>query len=355
MAGVTHIDESLFLKACRSERTSRPPVWLMRQAGRYMASYRRLRERYELLELVKDPELACEVTLQPIEQFGFDAAIIFADILPLLSCIGIDVHFAKGSGPVLSHYLESEHQVQALKARPVEECVDFTIKAVDITSKALSSRGVPLIGFSGAPFTLAAYAIDGTGHDHAVKTKAMMHGCPEAFNHLMQTLSELVTNYLLLQVKAGCQAVQLFDSWAGVLSWQDYSKFVLPHQQALIERLRAECNVPIIYFGTQTSGFLDLLSTLDCHAIGVDWRMPIHTAWKQIGLNKAIQGNLDPALLSGPWSGIEKAGKIIFDQVKSIRPDMSGFIFNLGHGILPSAREDNVKELVRWVKSQGSL
>jgi len=348
---VADIKDSLFLKACRREPTARPPIWLMRQAGRYMASYRQLRERYELLELVKNPELACEVTLQPIEQFGFDAAIIFADILPLLSCIGIDVQFAKGSGPILSRNLSSEQEVLDIKPRPVEECLAFTIKAVDITARALKSHGVPLIGFSGAPFTLASYAIDGTGHDHAVKTKAMMHASPKAFDHLMRVLCDLIGDYLLAQVKAGAHALQIFDSWAGVLSWQDYGKFVLPHQKALIKRVKENTSVPVIYFGTQTSGLLDLLSTLECDVIGVDWRIPIQAAWKQLGASKAIQGNLDPALLSGPWTGIEASSRLIFEQVKSLNAEMKGFVFNLGHGILPSAKEDNVKKLVEWVKA----
>ncbi|HKT38150.1 MAG TPA: uroporphyrinogen decarboxylase, partial [Ktedonobacterales bacterium] len=285
--------ESRFLRACRREATDATPIWLMRQAGRYMPEYRRLREHHPLLTMIKTPELACEVTLQPIEAFDLDAAIIFADILPPLEGMGLHLRFAEGEGPVIGNPVRTVDDIARLRVSPPEETLPFTLDAIRLARAQLDARNIPLIGFSGAPFTLAAYAIEGKGSRNYALAKGLMMSEPAAWDTLMTKLSEVVGAYLLAQAEAGAQALQLFDSWAGQLSASDYRQFALPYTQRAIAIARA-AGVPIIHFATDTSGYLEAMRETGADVISVDWRVDLSVAWQRLGEDVAIQGNLDP-------------------------------------------------------------
>jgi uroporphyrinogen decarboxylase len=338
------LSESRFLRACRREPVDTTPIWLMRQAGRYMAEYRALRETHTLLEIIKTPELACAVTLQPLNAFDLDAAIIFADILPPLEGMGLRLEFAAGEGPVLHNPVRSAADVDALQVCPPEEALDFTLEAIRLARDELDPRGIPLIGFSGAPFTLAAYAVEGGGSRNYEKVKGLMMGEPQTWHRLMHKLAEVVGQYLLAQARAGAQALQLFDSWVGVLSPADYRDYVMPYTQRAI-RIAQAGGAPIIHFGTDTSGMLELIRDAGGDVIGIDWRIDLATAWDRLGSAVAVQGNLDPVALVAPWPELQKRAQIVLDQAAR-RP---GHIFNLGHGILPSTPVDNVKRLTEFV------
>ncbi|MBZ0300215.1 MAG: uroporphyrinogen decarboxylase [Anaerolineae bacterium] len=337
------LSESRFLRACRREPVDATPIWLMRQAGRYMAEYRALREKYSILEMIQTPELACEVTMQPIQAFELDAAIIFADILPPLAGMGLDLEFVRGEGPVLHNPVRSVGDVDRLRVHPPEEVLSFTLEAIRLARAELDSRGIPLIGFSGAPFTLAAYAVEGGSSRNYIEVKRFMMAEPEAWDRLMTKLSEVVGHYLLAQAQAGAQALQVFDSWVGNLSPADYRAHVMPYTQRALAIAR-QVGVPIIHFGTDTSGMLDLMREAGGDVIGVDWRIDLGTAWTQLGDGVAVQGNLDPIALFAPWPELEKRAQQVLDQAGG-RP---GHIFNLGHGILPNTPVDNVKRLVHF-------
>jgi len=328
----------------------RTPIWLMRQAGRYMADYRRIREKYSLLEMVKTPELACEITLQPIKTFGLDAAIIFADILPLLEGMGFRLEFLKGEGPKIDNPIRSMTDIEKLRFTPATECLAFTLNTIRLVRRELDKYNIPLIGFSGAPFTLASYAIEGGSSKDQSLTKQFIHTHPEHWHMFMEKLSLMIADYLLAQAQAGAQVLQIFDSWAGALSPFDYEIYVMPHLQKIIE-ITKKSEVPLIYFSTGTSGFLDIIKKLNVNAFSIDWRIDIKNAWQTLGTNKTLQGNLDPNLLFAPWSELKKHTEQIINQVCSIHPDKKGFIFNLGHGILQKTPEDQVKRLVDFVKS----
>jgi uroporphyrinogen decarboxylase len=316
----------------------------MRQAGRYMAEYRALRAKYGILEIIKTPELACEVTMQPINTFDLDAAIIFADILPPLEGMGLSLEFQKGEGPVIHNPLRTRADVEALRVPDPRESLAFTLDAIRLTRERLAAAGIPLIGFSGAPFTLASYAIEGGSSRSYVLTKGLMMGDAPTWHLLMEKLSEVVGNYLLAQAEAGAQVLQFFDSWVGALSPADYREYILPHSRRAIQ-IAKQGNVPIIHFGTNTSGMLDLIQEAGGDIIGVDWHIDLDTAWKQLKPGAAVQGNLDPVTLLAPWSEIQKRAQEILDRAAA-RP---GHIFNLGHGILPSTPIDNVRRLVDFV------
>ncbi len=332
---------SRFLSACRREAVDATPIWLMRQAGRYMKEYRALRERYSILELIQTPELACAVTLQPMQAFELDAAIIFADILPPLAGMGMELDFVHGEGPVLYDPIRCAADVERLRVLPPEETLGFTLDAIRLARAALGEK--PLIGFSGAPFTLACYAVEGGSSKHHLKTKTLMWREPEVWHTLMTKLSEVAGQYLLAQARAGAQALQLFDSWAGELSPADYAARVLPYSRRALE-IAAEAGVPIIHFGTNTSGMLELVASAGGDVIGVDWRIDLEAAWGQLD-GRAIQGNLDPTALFAPPTEVEAAARDILDRAGG-RP---GHIFNLGHGILPETPVDNVRRLVDFV------
>ena len=344
MPAASAIQQSRFLRACRREATDATPIWLMRQAGRYMAEYRALREKHTILEIIKAPELACEVTMQPINAFDLDAAIIFADILPPLEGMGLQLDFVKGEGPMIYNPVRTAADVAALRVLPAEETLGFTLDAIKLARHELDSRGIPLIGFSGAPFTLASYAIEGGGSRNRVHVKSMMMSEPALWHALMGKLAEVAGHYLLAQAQAGAQVLQLFDSWVGELSPFDYEHSVLPYSRRAIE-IASQAGVPIIHFGTNTGGMLPLIQAAGGDVIGVDWRMELPQAWALLGDSVAVQGNLDPVALFADWEALQARARHILDSVKG-RP---GHIFNLGHGILPHTPVDNVRRLVDFV------
>jgi uroporphyrinogen decarboxylase len=340
----TDLAQSRFLRACRRQPADTTPIWLMRQAGRYMSEYRQLRQSYGILDLIKTPELACEVTMQPINAFDLDAAIIFADILPPLEGMGLSLEFVKGEGPVIHNPVRTPADIDALRTPPPEESLAFTLEAIRLVRRELDGRGLPLIGFSGAPFTLAAYAVEGGSSRNFQHAKGLMMGDPVQWDRLMTKLSQVVGHYLLAQAQAGAQVLQLFDSWVGALSPDDYRRLVMPYSQKAIEIARP-AGVPIIHFGTNTNGILELIRDAGGDVIGVDWRIDLDAAWERLGSGIAIQGNLDPIALFAPWPELRQRAQTVLDQAGR-RP---GHIFNLGHGILPQTPVDNVRRLVDFV------
>lgn len=309
-----------------------------------MPEYRKLRARYSMLDLIRSPELSVEVTLQPINAFDLDAAIIFADILPPLIGMGIDLEFAKGEGPVIHNPVRDRAAIERLRVPDTETNSAYTLEAIRLARVALDGK-VPLIGFSGAPFTLASYMIEGGSSRNYTRTKGLMYGDPQSWHLLMDKLARLVGAYLLAQVEAGAQAVQLFDSWAGSLSPADYRRFVLPYTRQALAML-AGTNVPVIQFSTGTAGIVlgapDILREAGASVIGVDWRVDLDVAWERLGHDLAIQGNLDPVVLFAERDEIERQAAAILAQAAG-RP---GHIFNVGHGILPETPLDNVAALI---------
>ena len=338
------LHESRFLRACRRQPTDATPIWLMRQAGRYMPEYRSLREKYSILQMIKSPELACEVTLQPINAFDLDAAIIFADILPPLEGMGLELEFVRGEGPVIRNPLRNEADIEQLRVPAPEEALAFTLDAIRLARRELDARGLPLIGFSGAPFTLASYAVEGGSSRNRIEVKRLMMNRPDLWHALMEKLSQVAGHYLLAQAQAGAQVLQLFDSWAGELSPWDYARFVLPHSRRTLE-IAAQAGVPLIHFGTSTGGMLPLIRAAGGDVIGVDWRLDLADAWAILGENVAVQGNLDPVALFADWPALEERARAVLAAAAG-RP---GHIFNLGHGILPGTPLDSVRRLVDFV------
>ncbi|HVC19417.1 MAG TPA: uroporphyrinogen decarboxylase [Vicinamibacterales bacterium] len=332
-----------FLRACRREPVDATPVWFMRQAGRYMAEYRALRERYSLLELCRTPDLATEVTLQPVRRIDVDAAILFSDLLLPLEPMGIPFDFVRGEGPAIEHPLRSEGDLARVRAFEPREALAHVLQTIRQVRTALDGR-VPLIGFAGAPFTLASYAIEGGHSTSFAHTKALMYGAPAAWHRFAETLATLIGDYLVAQVEAGVQAVQVFDSWVGALNAADYREFVLPHTRRLFGALEGR-GVPTIHFGTGTAALLPDMRDAGGDVIGADWRIPLDEAWARIGFDRGIQGNLDPTLLLGPLDRL-LAGA---DDVLARAAGRPGHIFNLGHGILPMTPLEHVQTLARYV------
>ena len=335
---------SPFLKACRREPAEVTPIWLMRQAGRYMAEYRALRSKVSFLELCKRPELATEVTVVAAERLGVDAAILFADILLILEPLGLALEFARGEGPVIHNPIRTAADVERVRPLVEMSALDFVIDAVRLIRAALPPA-LPLIGFAGAPFTLGCYAIEGGGSRHYEQAKSFMYRDPAAWNALLERLTDATALYLNAQARAGAQALQVFDSWVGTLSPRDYARFVQPHMARLFNRL--DPSVPVIHFGTGTATLLELQRDAGGSVIGLDWRVELDQAWQRLGHGVAVQGNLDPAVLLGPRDEIEAQARRILAQAKG-RP---GHIFNLGHGILPQTPVDNVRALIDFVHS----
>jgi len=340
-------DRYPFLKACRREPTSHTPIWLMRQAGRYMKEYRALRKKYSFLEMCKNPELAAQVTLQPIERFKLDAAIIFSDILIPLEPMGVEFEFAKGEGPVFHHPLRERKEAEKLRLFKPEEEIPYLMKAIQIVRRELEGK-IPLIGFCGAPFTLASYIIEGGHSKNYILTKSMMYQDRPTWDALMEKISRMLIQYLNAQIRAGVQAVQVFDSWVGCLSPADYEEYVLPYSQKVINGV--DPSVPLIHFATSNATLLELMKRAGGNVIGVDWRIDIRKAWERLGYDVAIQGNLDPVVLFGSVDLIKREVKRILDRVEG-RP---GHIFNLGHGILPHTPVDHVAALVDMVHEYSS-
>jgi len=331
-----------FLRACRREPVDCTPVWFMRQAGRYLPEYQEVRAGHSILEVCKTPALAVEVTLQPVRRFAVDAAIIFADILLPLEPMGLSVEFTAGEGPVIANPVRTAADVAALTAiRPDD--LGFVLESIGQARSALAGQ-VPLIGFAGAPFTLASYAIEGGGSRTYVETKRLMYNDPEAWHDLMGRLADAVAGFLVAQVAAGAQAVQLFDSWVGALSPDDYAEYAYPYTRRIFAAL-ADRGVPRIHFGTGANTLLSLMANAGCDVIGLDWRIHLDDGWAAAGHDLAVQGNLDPVVLFAPEHEIERR---VLDVVK--RADgRAGHIFNLGHGILPQTPPEAVGFVVDLV------
>ena len=332
-----------FLKACRREPVDATPVWFMRQAGRYMADYRELRQQYSLLDICHSPDLAVAVTLQPVDAIEVDAAILFSDLLIPFTPMGLEFDFVKGEGPSIAHPIRCADDVDRLRRFEPREALSFVLETIRILRRELADR-VPLIGFGGAPFTLAAYAIEGGPSTTYARTKAFMYAQPEAWHRLCGRFADMMSEYLTAQVEAGVQALQVFDSWAGALGRADYREFAQPHSSRILAAIR-KLGVPGIHFGVGTTAILSDLANAGGDVIGVDWRLPLDEAWSLIGHERGIQGNLDPTVLLGPRDRLFAAA----DDVLRRAAGRAGHIFNLGHGILPNTPLEHVQELAKRV------
>ena len=332
----------LFLRACRGEKTERIPIWLMRQAGRSLPGYRKLRKRYGVLELAQTPELAAQVSIEPVERLGVDAAILFADIMLLPLALGASLKIVDAVGPVIDSPISGKADVERLL--PFKKS---SVTYLGDTIRLLRARlDVPIIGFSGAPFTLASYLIEGKPTRNWVKTKKFMLEEPALWDSLMRKLSDAVIEYLGVQIRAGAEAVQLFDSWVGCLAASDYRAHVLPHVQKIFSALKHH-NVPRIHFGTDTGAMLEDFANVDCEVIGVDWRIELSRAREIVG-KKALQGNLDPAILLCDWPVVERK----VDETLADLGNTKGYIFNLGHGVLPETDDAQVNRLVEYIHAK---
>ncbi len=336
-------NEPRFLRACRRQPVDTTPVWFMRQAGRYMPEYRALRQNYTLLQLCRTPDLATEVTLQPIRRLDVDAAIIFSDLLLPLEPMGIPFDFVKGEGPSVHAPLRTTADIDRTQVFEPREALDYVLQAIRQVKRELPAH-IPLIGFAGAPFTLASYAIEGGHSNNFALTKALMYQHPAAWHRLCEKLASIVGDYLVAQIDAGVDAVQVFDSWVGALNPGDYREFVLPHTRRIFAAVEG-LGVPTIHFGTGTATILREMREAGGDVIGADWRIPIDEAWARIGVDRAIQGNLDPTLLFGPEDRLTRAAEDVLARVGG-RP---GHIFNLGHGILPETPVEHVQHLAHLV------
>jgi len=335
-----------FLVACRREAVDRTPVWFMRQAGRYLPEYRALRQKHTLLTLCRTPELAVEATLQPVRSLGVDAAILFSDLLLPLEPMGIPFEFQVGEGPVILKPIRGPADIDALRRFEPREELAPVLEAIRLLRGELADR-VPLIGFAGAPFTLASYAIEGGHSATFAATKALMYGDPAAWHRLAGLLAAIAGDYLRAQVEAGAQALQLFDSWVGALDEADYREFALPHVRAIFEALRGS-GVPVIHFGTGTGHLLAAQREAGGDVIGLDWRVPLDEGWRRVGEGVAVQGNLDPTLLLGPRPRLLER----VDDVLRRAGRRPGHVFNLGHGVLPGTPVENVRAVVEHVHQQ---
>jgi uroporphyrinogen decarboxylase len=339
----TNISEALlhspFMRACRREAVPYTPIWLMRQAGRYMKEYREVRARMSFLELCKTPELAAEVTVTAAERLGVDAAIIFADILLIIEPMGLQLEFNQGEGPVIHNPVRAAADVDRLHEVEDVGSLSFVFAAIRETRSALR-QDLPLIGFAGAPFTLASYIVEGGASKNYVHTKSLMYNDGGAWHAMMSLISRGLIKYLNAQIEAGAQAVQLFDSWVGALSTDDYREYVLPHTRNVINGVNS--GTPVIHFGTGTSALLELMREAGGDVIGLDWRVRLDEGWERIGHDVGVMGNLDPVALFANQKHLRSQAKLILDQADG-RP---GHIFNLGHGILPETPVENVIALV---------
>ncbi|MBA2874810.1 uroporphyrinogen decarboxylase [Thermaerobacillus caldiproteolyticus] len=330
-----------FLRACRGEKTDYVPVWYMRQAGRSQPEYRALKEKYSLFEITHQPELCAYVTRLPVEQYNVDAAILYKDIMSPLPAIGVDVEIRGGIGPVIANPIRSLADVERLGEIHPEEDVPYVLETIRLlTTEQLS---VPLIGFAGAPFTLASYMIEGGPSKNYNKTKAFMYAEPKAWFALMDKLAEMTIRYVKAQIHAGAKAIQIFDSWVGAVNVEDYRYFIKPTMERIFSALREE-NVPLIMFGVGASHLAKEWNDLPLDVVGLDWRLPIREA-RANGITKAIQGNLDPAVLLAPWDVIEARVKEILDQGM----EKPGYVFNLGHGIFPDIQPETLKRLTAFI------
>jgi uroporphyrinogen decarboxylase len=332
-----------FLRACRREPVDITPIWMMRQAGRSLPQYRKLRERYSFNDVATTPELCARVTLMPLDELDVDAAIIFADLMTPVACLGIGYEIVEGTGPVVAEPIRTLEQVTALSRVPVPEALPELLEAMRLVAKELDGK-VPMIGFAGAPFTLASYLVEGRPDAGLPRTRALMNDRPEVWHALMDLLASVQVEYLEHQVDAGAGAFQIFDSWVGRLTPAEYKEFALPYSARIFAET-AGLGVPRIHFGTGTADLLELMAEPEPEVVGVDWRIDLDVAWERIGHNHAVQGNLDPHLLLGDPEAVAAGARGVLDRAGG-RP---GHIFNLGHGVLPDSPLDNLKLLVDTV------
>jgi uroporphyrinogen decarboxylase len=339
--------QSRFVRACTARPVESTPVWFMRQAGRYMPEYQKIRKQHSLIEICKTPALAAEITITAAEALGVDAAIIFADLLLPLEVMGLPFHFSAGEGAVIEHPVRDAIAVTRLGTDRASD-LGYVSEAVRLVSKHFENR-LPVIGFCGAPFTLASYMIEGGGSRNYVNTKKLMYSSPSAWGQLMCKLVTVLSQYAAEQVSAGADAIQVFDSWVGCLGVEDYRRYVLAHTTELVKRLRST-GVPVIYFGTDTATLLPSMKETGADVIGLDWRIPLDDGWRSIGLKGAVQGNLDPVLLFADWKELRSRAEEMLRRAAG-RP---GHIFNLGHGILPETPVENVKALAKFVREHST-
>jgi len=334
---------SRFLDACRRRPTDVRPVWFMRQAGRYMKQYRDIRAKHSILEICKRADLAAQVTLQPVEILDVDAAIIFADLLLPVEPMGLKLSFVQGEGPQIENPVRTSHDVDALSISNTDD-LGYVGEAIQLVSRALAGK-TPVIGFVGAPFTMASYMVEGGASRHFLNVKKLMYNDETLWRRLMGKLVDVLGPFAVLQVAAGARAIQVFDSWVGALGADDYVRYVAPYSRALIERIRS-AGVPVIHFGPGAGGFFRELHAAGGDVMGVDWRLNIDQAWMDISYRSAIQGNMDPAALFAPLPELKAK---VYELLKrtGTRP---GHIFNLGHGILPETPVENVKAVVQMVR-----
>jgi uroporphyrinogen decarboxylase len=340
--------DSIFVRACKSLPVERTPVWFMRQAGRYMPEYRAVRKEHSLLEICKKPALAAEVTITAAEILGVDAAIIFADLLLPLEVMGLPFHFSAGEGPVIEKPVRTRADIGNLRDDRAAE-LGYVSEAVRLVVKHFSGK-IPVIGFCGAPFTLASYMIEGGGSRNYVHTKKMMYNSADDWDELMKKLVAVTSAYAAEQVRAGADAIQIFDSWVGCLGVEDYRRYVLPHAIRMVKELQ-KTGAPIIYFGTDSATLLPAMRETKAEVIGLDWRIPLDEGWQRLDHQCAVQGNLDPVLLFADWKELRSRAEDILRRAAG-RP---GHIFNLGHGILPETRVENVKNLARFVQEHAPV
>jgi uroporphyrinogen decarboxylase len=338
---------SLFVRAAKAQPTERTPVWFMRQAGRYMPEYRAIRKKYSLIEICKKPEIAAQVTIEAAEILTVDAAIIFADLLLPLEVMGLPFHFATGEGPKIERPIRTMQEVAALRTDRADD-LGYVSEAVKIVCKHFGDK-LPVIGFCGAPFTLASYMIEGGSSRNYVFTKKMMYSAPDAWSELMDKLVSVTAEYSAEQVRAGADTIQIFDSWVGCLSVEDYRRYVLPHVTDLVKRVQ-KTGVPIIYFGTDSATLLRSMKETGAEVIGLDWRIPLDAGWQSLSFKGSVQGNLDPVLLFAEWKQLRPRAEDILRRAAG----HPGHIFNLGHGILPETPVDNVKALCDFVREHSA-
>ena len=338
---------SLFVRAAKAQPTERTPVWFMRQAGRYMPEYRAVRKQYSLIEICKKPEVAAQVTIEAAEILKVDAAIIFADLLLPLEVMGLPFHFAAGEGPKIEKPVRTAADIAHLRTDRAAD-LGYVAEAVKLVCKHFGDR-LPVIGFCGAPFTLASYMIEGGGSRNYIFTKKMMYSAPDSWHELMRKLVAVTAEYSAEQVRAGADAIQIFDSWVGCLSVDDYRCYVLRHATDLVKRLQ-KTGVPIIYFGTDSATLLPSMKETGAEVVGLDWRIPLDAGWQSLGFRGAVQGNLDPVLLFADWKQIRPRAEDILRRAAG-RP---GHIFNLGHGILPETPVQNVKALCDFIREHSA-
>jgi uroporphyrinogen decarboxylase len=330
-----------FLRACRRQPVDHTPVWFMRQAGRYLPEYRELRRGRDMLETCRTPDLAVEITLQPLRRMPLDAAILFSDIMVPVAALGVDVRIEEGVGPVVDSPIRSAADVARLRPLEPEASIPFVLESIRLLRKELT---VPLIGFAGAPFTLASYLVEGGPSRNHERTKALMHTDPAAWRALMSALGDATVAYLRAQAEAGAQALQVFDSWAGALDPDDYERHVLPVMRDVFGRL-ADLDVPLIHFGVGTGELLASMRAAGATVVGVDWRVPLDVAWERVGFDCAVQGNLDPAACLGPWDVVEAKAVDVLRRAAG----RAGHVFNLGHGVLPETPPETLERLVDLV------